>query len=74
LDRIKDVWEAVASEILRGKENRGKALGILGWPFNQFAPFQSDLIKIKKSIPSITHEEAKFDSLRPLLLDKKEMP
>ena len=35
LDRIKDVLEAVAGEILRGKKNREKALGILGWPFGQ---------------------------------------
>ena len=33
LDRIKDVLEAVASEILRGQKDREKALGIWGWPF-----------------------------------------
>jgi hypothetical protein len=31
----KNVLEAVASEILGGKRNREKALGILGWPFGQ---------------------------------------
>jgi hypothetical protein len=35
LDRIKDVLEAVGSEILRGERNREKALGILGWPFGK---------------------------------------
>jgi hypothetical protein len=35
LERIKGVLEAVASEILRGKRNREKALGILGWPFGK---------------------------------------
>jgi hypothetical protein len=31
----KNVLEAVASEILGGKRNREKALGILGWPFGK---------------------------------------
>jgi hypothetical protein len=35
VDRIRDVLEAVASEILRGKRTREKALGILGWPFGK---------------------------------------